>query len=131
MLKERLSLAFADRGFTLMLVYRKQSMQMQEFFHTFQYLVATYSIAGDFNYGITNVLGSKLLDIFTDYIQMVNKPTLISASLIGRVYIKKRLIEELLTNATVENIYFSDHCKNTVRILTGKNAVDFRTIPSD
>ena len=106
-------------------------MQMQQFFHTFQYLVATYSIVGDFNYGITKVLGSKLLDIFTDYIEMVNKPTLISASLIDRVYIKKRLIEELFTNATVENIYFSDHCKNTVRILTGKNAVDFRTIPSN
>ena len=44
---------FADRGFTLMLLYRNQSMQMEEFSQMLQYLVATYSIdiiAGDFNY---------------------------------------------------------------------------------
>ena len=39
------------------------------------------------------------------------------------VYIKKDLIEELFTNATVENIYFSDH--DAVRYIIQKNAVDF------
>ena len=45
--------AFADRVFTLMLLYRKQSIKMGKFFQMLQYLVATYSIdiiAGDFNY---------------------------------------------------------------------------------
>ena len=44
---------FADRVFTFMLVYRKQSMHMQEFFQMLQYLLATNSIdviAGDYNY---------------------------------------------------------------------------------
>ena len=36
------------------------------------------------------------------------------------VYIKKDLIEELFTNATVENIYFSDH--DAVRYIIQKNA---------
>ena len=43
---------FADRVFTLMLVYRKQSMHMQEFFQMLQYLLATNPIdiiAGAFN----------------------------------------------------------------------------------
>ena len=31
----------------------------------------------------------KFLDIFTDHVQMVNKPTRISGSLIDHVYIKK------------------------------------------
>ena len=49
---------------------------------------------------------------------MVNKPTHISGSLIGHVYIKKGLIEELFTNATVENIYFWDD--DAVRIIIEK-----------
>ena len=58
---------------------------------------------------------------------MVNKPTHISRSLIDHAYIKKILTEEFFTKATVENIYFSDH--DGVRIITEKNAVNFRTIP--
>ena len=51
--------AFADRGFTFMLVYRKQSMQKQDFFQMLQRLVTTYSIdiiAWDFNYDLLKVL---------------------------------------------------------------------------
>ena len=77
-----------------------------------QYLVATYSIdviAGGFSCDLLQVSEYKLLDILTDHVQMVNKPTHISGSLIDHVYIKKSLIEEFFSNATVENIYFSDH----------------------
>ena len=58
--------AFADRVFTLMLVYRKQSKQMQEFSQMLQNLVATYFIdiiVGDFNYDLLKVSENKLLDI--------------------------------------------------------------------
>ena len=58
---------------------------MQEFFQMLQYLVVTHS---------------------TDHVQMVNKSTVISGSLMDHVHIKKALLEELFTNATVENIYF-------------------------
>ena len=102
---------------------------MHEFSQMFQCLVATYSIeiiAWDFNYDILKVLENKLLDIFTNHVQMVNKPTHISESLIDHVYLKKSLIEDFLFNATVENIYFSDN--DAVRIIIEKNAVDFCTI---
>ena len=36
-------------------------------------------------------------------------------------------MEEFSTNATVKNIYFSDH--DTIRIVAEKNNFDFQTIP--
>ena len=51
---------------------------MQEFFQLLQYLLATnsiYIIAGDFNYDSLKVSKNKHLDIFTDHVQMGNKPT--------------------------------------------------------
>ena len=70
---------------------------------------------------------NEFLDIFTDHVQMVNKPTHISGSLIDHVYIKKALMEELFTNVTVENIYFSDHY--AARIVIHKNYADFQINP--
>ena len=57
---------------------------------------------------------------------MVNKPTHISESFIDHVCIKKTLIEELSTNATVENINFWDH--DSIRIVIEKNNDDFHTV---
>ena len=71
--------AFADRVYTLMLVYKKQSMHMQEYFQMLQYLLAANSIdiiiPGDFNYDLLNRSQNKFLEIFTHHVQMVNKPT--------------------------------------------------------
>ena len=81
-----------------MLVYRKQSIHMQELFEMLQYLLATYStdlIAGCFNYDILNGSQNKCLDLFRDHVQMVNKPTYISGSLIDHVYNKTTLAEEI------------------------------------
>ena len=50
---------------------------MLEFLQMFQYLLATNSIdiiAGDFIYDLLKVSQNKVLDIFTDLAQMVNKP---------------------------------------------------------
>ena len=55
--------ALADRVFTLMLIYRKQ---------TLQYLLAKIPIdiiAGGFNRDLLNVSQNKFLDIFTDHVQ--------------------------------------------------------------
>ena len=70
-----------------------------------QYLPATNSIfvlTGDFNYDLLKVSQNKLLDISTGHVQMVNKPALISGSLIDHVYIKKASREEFFTNVTVD-----------------------------
>ena len=68
-----------------------------------QYLLAANSldiIAGDLNYDFLKMLENKPLDYFRDHHQTVNKPTHISGSLIGHVYIKKTLMEEFSTKAT-------------------------------
>ena len=70
---------------------------------------------------------TKFLDIFTDHVQMVNNPKLLSGSLVDHVYIKNSLMKECFVNTTVENIYFSDH--DAVRLIIEKNAFDFYTIP--
>ena len=90
-----------------------------------QILLATNSIeiiARNLNYDLLKVSQNGCLDIFTDRVQTVNKPTHISGSLIEHVYLKKDLMEEFFTNAT-ENIYFSDH--DAVRIKIHKNYFDF------
>ena len=95
-----------------MLLYRKQSVQMEEFFQMLQCLAATYSIditVGDFKCDLLKESENKFLDIFTDQVQMVNKPTNISGSLIDHVCIKKGLVGEMFFNTTVQNIYVSDH----------------------
>ena len=122
--------AFADRVFTLMLLYRKQSIKMKEFLQMLQYLAVTYFIdiiAGDFNYDLLKVSENKFLDIFTDHVQMVNKPTHISGSFIDHVHIKKSLMEKFSLMKLFKTFTFLDY--NAVRIMIEKNAVDFRTIP--
>ena len=79
-----------NRVFTLILVYRKQHLGIQEVFQLMQYLPSANSIdtlAGDFNYVFLKVTENKLLDIFTDHVLIVNKTTHLLGSLINHVYI--------------------------------------------
>ena len=63
-----------------------------------QYLLATNSldiVAGDVNFDLLKMLENNLLlNHFTEHVQIVNKPTHISATLIDHVYRKKILMEE-------------------------------------
>ena len=80
-------------------------MQMPGFFQILQYLIATHSIditTGDFSYDLLKLLENKFLDIFTNHLQMVNKPTQISGSSINHVYIKKILLEEFFKTSTFQ-----------------------------
>ena len=57
-----------------------------------QYLRATNStdiIPGYFNIALLKVSENKLLDIITDHVQIVIKPTHVSGFFIDQVYIKK------------------------------------------
>ena len=63
-----------------------------------QYLLATNSldiVAGDVSFDLLKMLENNLLlNHFTEHVQIVNKPTHISATLIDHVYRKKILMEE-------------------------------------
>ena len=113
-----------------MLIYRKQSMNVEQFFQMLQYLLAINSVditAGEFKYDLLKMSQNKWLDIFADHAQIVHKPTHISESLIDHVYINKALMDKFITNITVENIYFSDH--EAVRIVIEKISLDFYINP--
>ena len=81
---------------------------MQEIFQLLEYLLATNSIdivVGDFNFDFLKKSENNLfLNHFAEHVQIINKLMHISGSLIDHVYIKKTLMEELFTNAIVENI---------------------------
>ena len=100
---------FADRVFTLMLVYKNYSMPMQNSFQMLQYLLPTNSVdivAGDFNFDLLKVSENNLLlNHFMEQAQIVNQPTHISGSLKDHVYIKKTSMEEISANATVETVF--------------------------
>ena len=124
--------AFSDRVFTLVLVYRKQYLGIQEFKTLNAKLTGTkfhicysfiYIIVRHFNDDILKVSKNKFLDNLTDHVQILNKQAHVFESLIGHAYIKKTLMEKNSTTLTVENIYFSDH--NAARAIIEKNAVDF------
>ena len=102
--------AFADRIVTLMLVYTKTSVHIQAFFQMLQYLLKSNSIdiiAEDFKYDLLKVSQNTFLDIFTDHVQMVNKPTHIAGSLIDHVYIKKSLMEKFFCE---KHLFFRSWC---------------------
>ena len=63
-------------------------------------------VAGDLNNDPLKFLYKKLLNDTTDHIQIVNKQTHISRSLIDHVYIKETLMEVFHINVIVENIFF-------------------------
>ena len=83
-------------------------MQMQKVLKILQYLLATNSIdiiASNFNDYLLKRLKNKLLDIFTDYVQIASKPT-------DLVYIKKAFMDKVVTIETVENNFLRSRCCN-------------------
>ena len=93
-----------------MLVYTKTSVHIQAFFQMLQYLLKSNSIdiiAEDFKYDLLKVSQNTFLDIFTDHVQMVNKPTHIAGSLIDHVYIKKSLMEKFFCE---KHLFFRSWC---------------------
>ena len=90
-----------------------------------QYLLATIDIkASDFNYHLWKVSEIKYLDMSTNHVKIMNKPTRISGILIDYVSIEKTLMEKFSLIITVEHIYFSDH--DVLRIVIEKKTVDFQ-----
>ena len=94
-------------------------MHMQKVYQVLQYLLTTNSIdiiTEDLNYDLLKVWQNKFLDIFTDHLQIVNKPRHVSGSLVDHVSIIKAFMEGFFINVTVENIYFSGY--DAARIVT-------------
>ena len=65
-------------------------------------------VLGDFNINAQNQ-PNQLLQIFSDYKQIVTKPTQLSGAILDHVYLKNDFSEKFDIQTFVKCIYFSDH----------------------
>ena len=99
----------------IMLLYRKQSLPMQEFMYIIRHLSdhvdnEVHIILGDFNIDAYNNRNIALQEILQQYKMIVNDPTHLSGSLLDHVYIRNDLLEMASSiECIVKCIFFSDH----------------------
>ena len=96
------------------LTYRKNNSNTQQYLHNLNNILQRNTvdiILGDFNINYFNellILPLKQLMNSFEYIQIVNKPTFISAgSLLDQVYVKQSLYDKIQNELV--SVYYSDH----------------------
>ena len=113
-------IANINKELKFLLTYRKNNSNIQQYLHNLNNILQTNSvdmILGDFNINYFNellILSLKQLMNSLECIQIVNKPTFISAgSLLDQFYVKQSLYDEIQNE--VVTVYFSDHdCVKTI-----------------
>ena len=78
-------------------------------------------IVGDFNINANSK--SRLPQILSEYVQLVEFGTDIAGSTLNHVYVKKSFLEGYGVEIVGLNTYFSDH--DTVRVKISKKGIDF------
>ena len=78
-------------------------------------------IVGDFN--IYACGKSRLPQLLSEYVQLVEFPTHIARSTLDHMYLNKSLLEDYKVEIVVLNTYFSDH--DAVRVKISKKEIDF------
>ena len=99
---------------TLLLTYRKNNSNIQQYLEGLRYVLETSSVdivLGDFNvnyFDLDNNTPLNRLMTSYDYVQIVQSPTFMSAgSLLDHVYVKQNSHNTI--ESTVVNVYYSDH----------------------
>ena len=107
-------IANINKELKFLLTYRKNNSNTQQYLQNLNNILQTNTvdiILGDFNINYFNellILPLKQLANSLEYIQIVNKPTFISAgSLLAQVYVKQSLYDEIQNE--VVTVYYSDH----------------------
>ena len=94
--------------FNILLLYRKQEMELNSFFDVLSYFVTAYDISiiiGDFNLNPDRMSNQ----ILQSYQQMVDQPTHLSGSTLDQCFIKKVFLESHNISVIVKSVFFSDH----------------------
>ena len=79
------------------------------------------TMVDDFN--IDACSKSRLPQILSEYVQLIEFPTHIAGLTLDHVYVKKSFLEDYKGEIVVLNTYFSDH--DTVRVKIPKKDIDF------
>ena len=103
---------------SFLLVYRKNGSSIREFIDGIDCLIRAHSIdiiLGDLNINFYNTIDMQPLTNFMEsfnYMQIIDKPTFISGSLLGHVYVRQAIHANI--HSSVVSVYYSDH--DAVRI---------------
>ena len=107
-----------QQNLSFLLLYRKNSSNIFDFVSGIEYLLRAYTIdiiLGDLNinfYNSKDMVPLTSLMESLNYVQIVDKPSFISGSLLDHVYIRQA--NKANVHASVVSLYYSDH--DAVRI---------------
>ena len=107
-----------------MVLYKLNNQPLITFYDYLYYFIEAKEvdiIVGDFN--IDACRKSRLPQILSEYIQLVEFPTHIAGSKLDHVCVKKSFMEGCKVEIFVLNTYFSDH--DAVRVKISKKGTDF------
>ena len=103
---------------SFLLVYRKNSSSILDYVNGMDYLLRAHSIdiiLGDLNINFFNTTDIQPLTNLMqslNYVQIIDKPTFISGSLLDHVYVRQAIHANI--HSSVVSVYYSDH--DAVRI---------------
>ena len=95
-------------NFKILLLYRRNEMELNNFFEILNYFVTAYDISiiiGDFNLNPDKTSNETL----QSYQQLVDQPTHIGGSTLDQCFIKKVFLENHDVSVVVKSVFFSDH----------------------
>ena len=110
--------SFVSIPLKLMVLYKLNNQPLMTFYDYLYYFIEAEEvdiIVGDFNFDACSK--SRLLQILSEYVQLVEFPTHIAGSTLDHVYVKKSLLEDYEVEIVVLNTYFSDYDAVRVKIL--------------
>ena len=105
-----------------MLLYRKQTMNRDEFLYCVthaqeQFHESIHFILGDLNINALVNPDNYIARYLTDYKLVNNEPTHISGSLIDHIYVHKSVHDTFDIKAVLHSVYYSDHDTVVVKFL--------------
>ena len=116
--------SFVNAPLKLMVLYKLMNQPLLTFYDYLYYFIEAKDVdivVGDFN--IDAYSKSRLSQILSEYVQLVEFPIQIAGSIVDHVYVKKSFWEGYEVEIVVLNTYFSDH--DAVRVKISKKGIDF------
>ena len=107
-----------------MVLYKLNNQPLMSFYDYLYYFVEAKDvdiIVGDFN--IDACSKSRLSQILSEYVQLIEFPTHKAGSTLDHASVKKSFLEGYKVEIVLLNTYFSDH--DVVRVKISKKDIDF------
>lgn len=103
--------SFSSQSFTILLLYRKPTSNLNAFICLLSQLIETHDVdivLGDFNVDAAKQ-NMRLCRILQQYNQLVQEPTHLDGSILDHIYVKTQITNSFTINTFVYGVQFSDH----------------------